>query len=94
MGPFLERGFSFGANSRTGYIKIGPFLERGINFRGIFFLERHANLESRAAHTHPKNTQVPHPPGGSHTCSYKAGYGGNGKQCCGKNGFKEIQKKD
>ena len=32
---------------------------------------------------------------GSHTCSYKAGYGGNGKQCCGKkNGFKEIQKKD
>ena len=27
---------------------------------GIFFLERGANLESRAAHTHPKNTQV-HP---------------------------------
>ena len=27
-----------------------------------FFVERGANLESRAAHTHPKNTQVP-PPG-------------------------------
>ena len=40
----------------------GPFLERGINFRGNYFLERGANLESRAAHTHPKNTQVP-PPG-------------------------------
>ena len=25
------------------------------------FLERGANLESRAAHTHPKNTQVPPP---------------------------------
>ena len=35
------------------------FLERGINFRGNYFLERGANLESRAAHTHPKNTQVP-----------------------------------
>ena len=28
------------------------------------FLERGANLESRAAHTHPKNTQVPPPPPG------------------------------
>ena len=28
---------------------------------GFFFLERGANLESRAAHTHPKNTQVPPP---------------------------------
>ena len=35
---------------------MGPFLERGINFREIF-LERGANLESRAAHTHPKNTR-------------------------------------
>ena len=26
------------------------------------FLERGANLESRAAHTHPKNTQVSPPP--------------------------------
>ena len=42
---------------------MGPFLERGINFRGIFLLERSANLESRVAHTHPKNTQVPPPPG-------------------------------
>ena len=38
--------------------KIGPFLERGIGFRE-FFLERGgANLECRAAHTQPKNTQV------------------------------------
>ena len=28
---------------------------------------RNANLESRAAHTHPKNTQVPPPPGLGHT---------------------------
>ena len=50
MGPFLERGFSFRANSRTGY-----------QFQGNFFLERGANLESRTANTHPKNTQVPSP---------------------------------
>ena len=41
---------------------MGPFLERRINFRGKFFLKRGANLESRAAHIHPKNTQVPPPP--------------------------------
>ena len=40
-------------------LKIGPFLKQGFNFRGISFLERGANLESRAAHTNPKNTQVP-----------------------------------
>ena len=56
-GPFPERGISFRTNSRTGYTKIGLFLERGITFRG-FFLERGANLESRAARPHPKNTQV------------------------------------
>ena len=33
-----------------------------MSFRGNFFLELGANLESRVAHTHPKNTQVP-PPG-------------------------------
>ena len=32
------------------------------HFKGKFFLEQGANLESRAAHTHPKNTQVPPPP--------------------------------
>ena len=48
---------------------MGPFLERGINFRGIFLLERSANLESRVAHTHPKNTQVP-PPRGLTTLDY------------------------
>ena len=53
IGPFLERGISFRANSRTGY-----------QFKGKFFLERGANLESRAAHTHPKNIHVPPPPGG------------------------------
>ena len=30
-----------------------------LSILGEFFLERGANLESRAAHTHPKNTQVP-----------------------------------
>ena len=29
-----------------------------LKFGGKFFFERGANLESRAAHTHPKNTQV------------------------------------
>ena len=29
---------------------------------GEVFLKRGANLESRAAHTHPKHTQVPPPP--------------------------------
>ena len=43
---------------QNGVSVLGRILERGINF----FLERGANLESRAAHTHPKNTQVP-PPG-------------------------------
>ena len=45
VGPFLERGISFRANSRTGCkkkkkkergVKIGPFLERGIHFSGNF----------------------------------------------------------
>ena len=31
----------------------------GYQFYGKFFLERGANLESRAAHTHPKIIQVP-----------------------------------
>ena len=35
----------------------------GYQFSGKFFLERGANLESRAAHNHPKNTQVPPAPG-------------------------------
>ena len=39
---------------------LGRILERGINFRE-FCLERGVNLESRVAHTHPKNTQVPPP---------------------------------
>ena len=52
MGLFLEWGISFRANCRTGY-----------QFWGNFFLERGANLESRAADTHPNNTQVPPPPG-------------------------------
>ena len=44
---FLERGITFRANSRTG-----------LSIWGNFFLERGVNLKSRAAHTHPKNTQV------------------------------------
>ena len=31
----------------------------GYQFKGKSFLERGTNLESRAAHTHPENTQVP-----------------------------------
>ena len=58
MGPFLERGFSFRANSRTG-TKNWPISRTGYQFQGNFVLEQGANLESRAAHTHPKNTQVP-----------------------------------
>ena len=30
---------------------------------GEIFFRRGANLESREAHIHPKNTQVPPPPG-------------------------------
>ena len=56
IGPFLERGISFRGGSRTGYKKLA---ERGISFSGISFLEWGANLESWAAHTHPKDT----PPG-------------------------------
>ena len=37
-------------------------LPRSVSILGEIFLERGANLESRAAHTHPKNTQVS-PPG-------------------------------
>ena len=45
----LERSIKNWPISRTGY----PFQEK--------FLKRGANLESRAAHTHPKKTQVPPP---------------------------------
>ena len=51
LGRILERGIKNWPISRTGY-----------QFQGNFFLERGANLESRAAHTHPKNTQVNPPP--------------------------------
>ena len=44
-------------------IKNWPISRKGYQFQGKFFLERGANLESRVAHTHPKNTQVPPPPG-------------------------------
>ena len=52
LGRILERGIKNWPISRTGY-----------QFWGKFFIERGANLESRAAITHPKNTQVPPPPG-------------------------------
>ena len=51
LGRILERGIKNLTISITGY-----------QFYGKFFLERGANLESRAAHPHPKNTQVPPPP--------------------------------
>ena len=54
--------------NKTGLFQITNFLERsiknwpisraGYQFQGKCFLERGANLESRAAHTHPKNTEV------------------------------------
>ena len=47
-------------------IKNWPISRTGYQFQGKFFLERGANQESRAAHTHPKNTQVT-PPGGSYS---------------------------
>ena len=53
LGRILERG-----------IKNWPISRMGCQFYGNLFLERGANLESRAAHTHPKNTEVPPPPGG------------------------------
>ena len=56
-GPILERGISFGASSRTGCKKLAHF-ENGVSIVGECFLERGANLDTRAAHTHPKNTQV------------------------------------
>ena len=52
LGRILERGIKNWPISKTGY-----------QFWGKFVLERGANLESRAAHTHQKNTQVPPPPG-------------------------------
>ena len=66
-----EEGISFRANSRTGYTvksvllflsyKNCPISRRGYQFEENFF-ERGANLESRAGHTHPKNSKFP--PGG------------------------------
>ena len=43
-------------------IKNWPISRTGYQFYGKFFLKRGANLESWAARTHPKNTQV-FPPG-------------------------------
>ena len=45
------------AHFENGVSVLGRILEQGINFRGNYFLEWGANLESWAAHTHPKNTQ-------------------------------------
>ena len=58
---FSKKGLFQFTNFLERSIKIGPFLERGISFRGNFFLEWGANLESWEALTHPKNTQVPPP---------------------------------
>ena len=66
IGPFLERGISFWANSRTGYKKIGPFLERGISFRAFFF--RTGCQFGAPGGTYPlkKYPSAPPPPGNSH----------------------------
>ena len=47
--------------SRKEYKKLAHFWN-GVSILGEIFLERGANSKSRAAHTHPKNTQVPLPP--------------------------------
>ena len=61
MGPFLERGISFRANSSTG-IKKWPISRSGYQLQGKFFLERGANLESQAAHTQAKKYPIAPPP--------------------------------
>ena len=57
-----ERSIKNWLISRTGYQFQGEF-QNGVSILREQFLERGANLEARAAHTHPKNTQVP-PRGG------------------------------
>ena len=43
-----------------GYKKLAHF-QNGVSILGEMFFRRGANLESRAAHIHPQNTQVPPP---------------------------------
>ena len=47
---------------KKGYFNLQTF-QNGVSILGKIVLERGVNLEFWAAHTHPKNTQVPPPPG-------------------------------
>ena len=67
----LERSIKNWPISRTGYKKLAHFLN-GVSILGECFLERGANLESRAAHTYPKNTQLPPPPSSPHGSNSQA----------------------
>ena len=60
---YIQNGVSVSGRILEWGIKIWPISRAGYQFQGKLFLERGANLQSRAAHTHPKNTQVPPPPG-------------------------------
>ena len=55
---FKNRAFSIYKLSRTEYKKLAHF-QNGVSILGEIFLQQGATLESRAAHTHPKNTQAP-----------------------------------
>ena len=55
---FLKKQGYFNTNFLEWNIKNWPISRTGVSILGGFFLEWGANLESRAAHTHPKNTQV------------------------------------
>ena len=48
---------------KKGYFNLQTF-QNGVSILGKIVLERGVNLEFWAAHTHPKNTQVPPPPWG------------------------------
>ena len=55
--------FRNGVSVLVGILKRGiknwPISRTGVSILGEIFLEQGANLESWAAHTHPKNTHVP-----------------------------------
>ena len=63
---FLKRSLKNSPISGTGYQFKGEFWKE-VSILGQFVLEQGAKFESRAAPTHPKNTQVP--PGRLRKCN-------------------------
>ena len=59
---FITSKLVYSCCTRERSIKNWPISRTGYQFSGNFVLERGPNLESPAAHTHPKNTRVPPPP--------------------------------